>query len=101
MDVVFRNKQWQVTEYGLESVNEIIGSRIPCNLLLKIRDSELLYEWLLHMAEKTWVDFAAFEQAFRVAIDWHAPASLIDGTRFELSIHRGREISCQLRDRRR
>jgi hypothetical protein len=31
-----------------------------------------LYDWAVHMAEKTWVDIEAFIEAFTKALDLHA-----------------------------
>jgi hypothetical protein len=31
-----------------------------------------LYDWPVHMIEKTWVDTEAFIEAFSKALEWHA-----------------------------
>ena len=93
MSALFRNNQWQVTTHGLEPVNVMVGSLIPCDELLKLRAGESLYEWPLHMAEKTWIDYSAFEQAFRMALERHTTGGQLDPVRLDLSIRKGRDIA--------
>jgi hypothetical protein len=95
MAVFFRNHQWQVTTNGLEAVDELLSQRIPYDRLLNVRilDSQPLYEWPLHMAEKTWLDYRAFAEAYLFALRQHFQPAEIDKGRMELSIDKGREIA--------
>lgn len=76
------NWQWAVTESGIEAVEgttspSVVGltSRyvIYSDKLLDTtrRGNHTFYEWPIHMAEKTWVDVTAFNQAFERAISYH------------------------------
>lgn len=72
MAILFQNKQWAVTDAGLHSI-EPYQYEIPAERLLETaNDSTKLYDWPYHMAEKTWIDMAAFEEAFRKATEVHA-----------------------------
>jgi hypothetical protein len=95
MTVFFKNHQWQVTNNGLETVAELIDSHIPHSRLLNLRTagSELLYEWPLHMAEKTWLDYGAFEEAYRMALQHPSRPADFNSDCLEKSINKGRAIS--------
>jgi hypothetical protein len=80
---MFENWQWRVTDYGIEAIrgaqsDSIEGVtptyEIEAKRLLETteRGNEELYDWLVHMAEKTWVDIAAFTEAFEKALAIHA-----------------------------
>lgn len=62
---MYRNRQWAVTDYGIEN---ICGPYHYC-----IAKSDLSAKmgshrtWIDHMSEKTWVDTEAFEAAFNRA----------------------------------
>ena len=73
--VLFKNAQWAVTDWGLEAVRP--GA--PCEYLISahrllersgIGNGEF-YDWPLHLAEKTWVDIDAFNEAFVEALKHH------------------------------
>lgn len=72
--VHLRNAQWAVTDYGLESVNRQSDYYIAKERLLETthRDREY-YDWPIHMAEKSWVDVGAFNEAYEVALRIHVP----------------------------
>ncbi len=73
--VFFKNAQWAVTEWGLEAARPGAPCEyfIPAHRLLErggIGHGEL-YDWPLHLAEKTWVDMDAFNEAFVEALRHH------------------------------
>ena len=51
-----------------------------------------LYDWPLHMAEKTWVDIEAFIEAFTKALELHAGKyeGAVDPAKFTASITKAR-----------
>lgn len=68
---IFRNGQWEVTNFGLVSRR----LRAPCRYqidaehLLQMEGE--LYGWPLHVIQKLWVNPDQFFEAFKVAIDTH------------------------------
>ena len=73
--VFFKNAQWAVTEWGLEAARPGAPCEyfIPAHRLLErsgIGYGEL-YDWPLHLAEKTWIDMDAFNEAFAEALKHH------------------------------
>ena len=70
----FQNRQWAVTEWGLEAnpgrVSEYL---IPASQLLVANGigGGKYYDWPLQLAAKTWIDIGAFNEAFRVALEYH------------------------------
>jgi hypothetical protein len=78
---LFKNVQWAVTAHGLEAIGGWIDRPswpggpsyfIAANRLTEKRPgTERLYDWPLHMAEKTWVDIDAFIAAFTKALELH------------------------------
>jgi hypothetical protein len=65
----FQNQQWLVTERGLTAVPQ--GSLPPYHIeaeRLLLRREGGLYLWPMQVAAKSWVDFDAFEEAFRHAV---------------------------------
>jgi len=101
MTEFFKNRQWQVTNDGLETVAELVNSYIPHSKLLNLRTggSESLYEWPLHMAEKTWLDYGAFEEAYRIALQQHIQITEVNLDRLEKSIDKGRAIAQRVRQK--
>lgn len=74
MTILFRNSQWAVTNIGLHSLTPAAPYKydIEAERLLERTDAgTTIYKWPLHMAEKNWIDFAAFEEAFRKALEEH------------------------------
>jgi hypothetical protein len=72
--VLYENHQWAVTEHGIESVKPAPTYPIEANRLLE-RDGVgrgKLYDWPVHMAQKSWVDIEAFIDAFSRALRLHA-----------------------------
>jgi hypothetical protein len=72
--VLFQNRQWAVTDYGVESVKPAPSYNFTAERLVETADYGAgdLYSWLVHMAEKTWVDIEAFIEAFTKALELHA-----------------------------
>lgn len=73
--VFFSNWQWAVTDYGMEAVSsdrtppyEIDAGRLDET---SDRTAGTVYGWPVHMAEKNWVDVAAFNEAFEKALVIH------------------------------
>ncbi|MCK1494447.1 hypothetical protein IVB14_29575 [Bradyrhizobium sp. 180] len=72
--VLFQNHQWSVTDYGVEAVKPAPYYHFDKTRLLEATDhgSGTMYDWPVHMAEKTWVDIEAFIEVFVKALDLHA-----------------------------
>lgn len=67
--VLFKNRQWAVTEFGIENITGPEHYYIKKDLLPSAgEDDRTLCQ---HMAGKSWVDDAAFEEAFDKAIEIH------------------------------
>jgi len=72
---LYKNKQWEVTPWGLEEVKPSAPSEykiIADQLLTKggIGGGEL-YDWPCHVAQKSWVDIDLFCEAFKEALAHH------------------------------
>ena len=69
----FENRQWKVTNYGIENVRGAPEYFFSADRLLEMEDRGpgMLYDWPLHMAEKVWVDIDAFCEAFVHALKIH------------------------------
>ncbi|HWD28590.1 MAG TPA: hypothetical protein VG387_15570 [Rhizomicrobium sp.] len=104
---LFKNRQWAVTDYGLEA---IVGARtpedgdeqgstpdyeIPASRLLETtaRDGVELYDWPVHMAEKTWIFLGAFIEAFLFALIAHQQSEKIQADILAKSIKYARKSS--------
>ena len=81
-DPRYANPQWAVSDFGLEAVVGVRTSRmegltppyqIAAGRLLEttVRDGETLYDWPVHMTEKSWVDHELFFDAFDAALKAH------------------------------
>jgi len=73
MATVFENHQWEVTDYGVESKRPAPTYNFEAARLLETADHGHgpMYDWPVHMAEKTWVDIEAFIEAFEQALAIH------------------------------
>jgi len=80
--VILVNWQWAVTEVGLEAIEGATSPSINgltpryffnAERLLETteRGKSTFYDWPVHMAEKTWVDVDAFNEAFEKALEYH------------------------------
>ena len=73
--VLFKNAQWAVTDYGMETIED--GYTPPYHIEeLRLteainRPNGTFYNWPMHMAKKTWVDIEAFMEAFGKALELH------------------------------
>ena len=71
----FQNRQWAVTEWGLEGSipGGVAAYPIPASQLLSANGigGGKYYDWPLQLAAKTWIDIGAFNEAFRVALEYH------------------------------
>lgn len=64
--VLYETRQWSVTEFGIENHRGPWHYYIPW---ADIRPTPKgAHGWEQHMAEKTWVDTASFNDAFRMAL---------------------------------
>jgi hypothetical protein len=95
-EVWFQNHQWSVTDYGVESVTP--GApyhyHFDKSRLLEAGDyGDKLYDWPIHMAEKTWIDIEAFNEAFVKALDLHAGSygGTVDKPTLEKTLERARK----------
>jgi hypothetical protein len=70
----FKNHQWAVTDYGVESLKPAPDYHFTAQRLTEQTDrgNGPVYDWPPHMAEKTWVDTEAFIEAFTNALEIHA-----------------------------
>jgi hypothetical protein len=67
--VLFENHQWQVTDFGVESIRPAPTYPIPADRLLEARWGRApVYSFPMQMAQKTWVDIEAFIEAFEKAL---------------------------------
>lgn len=66
MATIFQNRQWRVTENGIESRRRVPTYVVPAEQLLL--DLHGHYYWPEHMAEKSWVAMDAFLEAFVAAL---------------------------------
>lgn len=73
---IFSNKQWDVTDYGIEARKPEPTYEIDKTRLTETADRGYgeLYDWPIHMAEKSWVNLEAFIEAFTQALMIHAGA---------------------------
>ncbi|WP_156373702.1 hypothetical protein [Rhizobium sp. Leaf386] len=71
MTVLFENNQWRVTETRLQTAPGTMQYEIDAHRLLETtpRGAKTYYFWPVHMAEKLWVDYSDFQNAFIKAID--------------------------------
>ena len=72
---VFRNGQWLVTNEGVDRADGQSSYWFGINRVFEIDDHRgptKLYSWPPHMAEKTWVDIGAFNEAFEQALRFQA-----------------------------
>lgn len=88
--LLYKNRQWAVTDYGVESLKSAPYYHFAKSRLLESTDfgSGEMYDWPIHMAEKTWVDFDAFVEVFLKAIEIHA--AKVDEVMLQKSIERAR-----------
>lgn len=90
--LLYKNRQWAVTDYGVESLRSAPYYPFDKTRLLESTDfgSGEMYDWPIHMAEKTWVDIEAFIEVFLKAIDLHGYKGKVDAAMLEKSIERSR-----------
>jgi hypothetical protein len=90
-EIWFKNHQWSVTDYGVEAVKPAPYYHFDKKRILETgnRGGEL-YDWPVHMAEKTWVDLEAFIEVFLKAIDMHGYAEKVDRDMLDRSLARAR-----------
>lgn len=72
--ILYQNRQWAVTDWGMTSIKP--GApyeyEIAAGRLLEIGNhGEMIYNWFPQLAEKTWIDYDAFVEAFKQALDLH------------------------------
>ncbi len=99
------NWQWAITDQALEAAANATSDRvvgitseytIHLDRLLETaeRSGGILYDWPAHMAEKTWVDIDAFNEAFVQAIRYQFGDEMkgVDRAMLEASLELGRRI---------
>jgi hypothetical protein len=95
--VLFEKHQRQVTDYGIESVHRNAPYyHFNAERLLEIQGAGegKLYDWPVHMAEKTWVDIDAFIEAFKEGLKLHsAKLGTVDQKVLEASFAKARQIA--------
>ena len=68
---IFRNDQWQVTNFGLVSRWPAAPCRYQIDAERLLELEKQLYGWPLYVVQKPWVKPDQFLEAFKVAIDAH------------------------------
>jgi hypothetical protein len=93
--VLYQNHQWAVTDYGVESVKPAPTYHFNAERLLEAAGAGMgkLYDWPVHMAEKSWVSIDAFNDAFVKAIEIHAGRyeGKVDQAKLTASIAKSRD----------
>ena len=90
MAVMFQNAQWEVTKDTLrckppEAKYEIYDDRITETTT---RNGIKYYDFPVHMAEKSWVNVAAFNEAFVAALElWKGKFPPVDDAMLEATIN--------------
>ena len=71
-EIWWQGRQWAVTRFGIECRDGTYV--IAANRLYErnYHEGTLAWCWLLHMAEKNWIDIHDFCTAFTVALSLHA-----------------------------
>jgi hypothetical protein len=104
MSTLFQNKQWAVTDFGIERVPDEESPfeyLLPREQLLKQdRDRLRFYDWPIHMAEKTGVDIEWFLEAFTKALEFHKSKSEVVRTMLDASITEARAVNQSVQQRR-
>ena len=69
----FKNSQWVVTDYGVDTVEGQPEYPFEAKRLVDLGRAGQgdLYTWPVHLAEKSWVDIEAFVEVFIKAIEIH------------------------------
>ncbi len=77
---IHTNNQWEVLETAIRSVGPAPKYEISIQRVYETtnRSAGTLYDWPVHMAEKTWVDTDLFNRAFDVAIRHHSKVTAED-----------------------
>jgi len=68
---IFRNGQWEVTNFGLVSLRLKAPCRYQIDAEHLLQMEGELYGWPLHVIQKSWVNPDLFFEAFKIAIDTH------------------------------
>src|SRR5687768_3988791 len=70
---LFKNAQWAVTKYGLETVKPEAAFSVPAARLAQTtQNDEGVYLSLpLQLADKPWANIALFSEAFQKALEFH------------------------------
>ncbi len=98
---MFKNFQWAVTENGMDTVKPEVPYDFNAERLTETTDraNGTFYDWPVHMAEKTWVNVEAFNEAFKQALEFHksrySPA--VDPKMLEATFKEARRIAKEAR----
>jgi hypothetical protein len=70
---LYANHQWAVTKYGVETVPPESKYHFEASRLTEMRGDgeDGIYDWPVHMAEKTWVNIESFIDVFKKALELH------------------------------
>ena len=82
-----------VTDYGVETLRSESYYHFDKSRLLESTDygSGEMYDWPVHMAEKTWVDIEAFIEVWLKALEMHGVSSKVDQPMLERSLAAARK----------
>ncbi len=94
---MFKNFQWAVTKSGMATVKPEARYECHAKRLTETTDrmNGTFYDWPVHMAEKTWVDVEAFNEAFEQALEFHKGrySPPVDRKMLEASFKEARRIA--------
>lgn len=84
--VLWKGRQWAVTDYGLETISEPYHYHLTVDQLREsgVGDRAGRYDSLIHLMEKNWLDVDDFATAFLVALALHGLASDADQVKASL-----------------
>ncbi|MEE2741108.1 MAG: hypothetical protein VYA35_07015 [Pseudomonadota bacterium] len=78
---LIRNHQWVATDEGIDRADGKSSYWIAISRIFEDGDHRgqgKMYDWPVHMAEKTWVDIDAFIEAFDASLKFQAERSGVE-----------------------
>jgi hypothetical protein len=72
--ILYANRQWAVTKFGLECLTDDYPIKAERLGKTTNRSGEILADWVVHMAEKSWVDLDELVDAYAKALKIHKSA---------------------------
>jgi hypothetical protein len=69
MPVMYANRQWAVTKYGLECLT--VDYQIERLRIAERLNDSGISKWVIHLCEKKWCDIREFTDCLEVGLDFH------------------------------